>query len=268
MDILRPKLYSVDRHLLAAEIYVPAGTGSFPAVILLPGFLEHKDQSGITACARYFAENGIAAIRFDTTGMGESQGVIAEDYSLSNYTNDLDIIITHLSHQTFIKTDSIALWGHGMGGVVGICYAAEYPSRVRAVIAVSTPDSMAGDIWEEKDIKRWKREKQRAFALGKGTVSIPHTFILDARMYNCLDCGKVLKCPLLSIVGTKDATVPLTLSRRWYDAVEGAKKWHEIPDMTHSYESSAETASEVSRISLTFLKSSFGMYRGVGFTSR
>ncbi|MCX7996690.1 MAG: alpha/beta fold hydrolase [Patescibacteria group bacterium] len=229
MKILTPKLYSVDRYVLATTVHCPKGTGPFPAVILLPGFLGHKDEMHIVTLAESLASEGMVALRFDTAGSGGSEGTIEEDYLMSNYMNDIDSMITYLAHQQFVKKEVFGLWGYQMGGVAALCFAAEYPSRIGAVATVSVPDSMAGVIWKKEVLSRWEKEKSYSFQVGKTSVSVPFSFIKDARCYDASDSSKALKCPFLSIVGTEDAEVPLQLSLQVYENAPQPKNILEIP---------------------------------------
>lgn len=62
-------------HEIPAVWVCPDGTGPFPVMILCHGTASHKDEVGnlFVQLANRLAEQGIASIRFDYAGCGESR---------------------------------------------------------------------------------------------------------------------------------------------------------------------------------------------------
>ena len=93
-----------------------------------------KDTITIFRISRMLAEQGIAVLRFDFTGLGNSEG----DFALSNFTSDVADI--HAAAE-FLRNNYEApalLIGHSLGGTAMLEAATELDS-VRAVVTIASP---------------------------------------------------------------------------------------------------------------------------------
>ena len=72
-----------DHGKLAAILQVPENKTAYPMVILMHGFTSNKEYELFSKTADRLEENGIASIRFDFNGHGESEGRF-EDMTVLN----------------------------------------------------------------------------------------------------------------------------------------------------------------------------------------
>ena len=99
------------------------------AVIMLHGFAETK--SIWDEIARELAREH-RVIALDQRGHGRSDRAPDHDYSRATQVEDLHAVITALGLRT------VTLVGHSMGGANALCYAAEYPDTVVALVVVES----------------------------------------------------------------------------------------------------------------------------------
>jgi esterase len=99
------------------------------AVILLHGYAETMAVWDDVAMdlAREFR-----VIAIDQRGHGETGLAPDHDYSRNSQMEDLELVVEHLGLR------QVTLVGHAMGGANAICYAAEHPEAVTALIVVET----------------------------------------------------------------------------------------------------------------------------------
>ncbi len=99
------------------------------ALIMLHGYAETSEVWNDMAIdlAREFR-----VIALDQRGYGQSARASDLDYSRSRQVEDLEAIIEQLGLR------SVTLVGHSMGGANAICYAAEHPEMVTALIVIET----------------------------------------------------------------------------------------------------------------------------------
>jgi esterase len=99
------------------------------AVILLHGYAETMAVWDDVAMdlAREFR-----VIAIDQRGHGETGHAPDHDYSRNSQMEDLELAVEHLGLR------QVTLVGHAMGGANAICYAAEHPEAVTALIVVET----------------------------------------------------------------------------------------------------------------------------------
>ncbi|MBI1863087.1 alpha/beta fold hydrolase [Candidatus Microgenomates bacterium] len=137
---------------LAAIFHYPGKTIAYPAVIVLHGFTGSKEEEHIAALCRDLHKKNICAIRFDMSGLGESEGTLENDYRLSHYIDDIDAIYQELRKQYFIDSANIGIVGHSMGGKAALLYAARNP-QIRSVCAISAPAQMGDAAAFKNDLK-------------------------------------------------------------------------------------------------------------------
>ena len=99
------------------------------AVLMLHGYAETSEAWSEIAqdLAREFR-----VIAIDQRGHGQTDRASDHDYTRATQMEDLEAIVESLGLR------SVTLIGHSMGGANAICYAAEHPEMVTALIVVET----------------------------------------------------------------------------------------------------------------------------------
>ncbi|MCU0467226.1 MAG: alpha/beta hydrolase [Arcicella sp.] len=113
---------------LAGTLTLPTKEGVFPAVILISGsgpqnrdeeLLGHKP---FLVISDYLTRRGIAVLRFDDRGVGQSKGVFKTATSADN-ASDVEAGVAYLKTRKEIK--EIGLIGHSEGGLIAPMVAAQ-----------------------------------------------------------------------------------------------------------------------------------------------
>ena len=106
---------------LAGTLTTPEGDGPFPVVVLISGSgPQNRDEElmghkPFLVLSDYFTRNGIAVLRYDDRGVGDSEGDFADATSF-DFANDVDAAVAYLkSHSGF---SAIGLAGHSEGGLI------------------------------------------------------------------------------------------------------------------------------------------------------
>ena len=99
------------------------------AVVMLHGYAETSDvwNDTVPDLAREFR-----VIAIDQRGHGQSDRATDRDYTRATQMEDLEAIIESLGLR------SVTLIGHSRGGANAICYAAEHPEMVTALVVIET----------------------------------------------------------------------------------------------------------------------------------
>ncbi len=120
-----------------ATVEIPDGDGPFPMVVLAHGHGGSKDENiGFGAIAEALKAEGIASIRMDFSGCGES----TESFQLNTLTNmkqDVLNAVAYLTDNYAIDTANVGLFGYSMGGRVALELLGEnaYPFTAVALLA-------------------------------------------------------------------------------------------------------------------------------------
>jgi len=151
---------------LAGTLFLPAGPGKHPAVVLFHGSgPQQRDMS----TARWFAEQGLAALAYDKRGVGESTGDFRAVPFMDLCADGL-AGIDYLKSRTEVAAKRIGVWGLSQGGWLGPL-AASRSADVAFVIAVSGPGVSPGEqmiVYYANELRRAglaERDVQEASSL-------------------------------------------------------------------------------------------------------
>ncbi len=123
-----------DGQLLAGRIDLPLMGEPLAYALYANCFTCHKNLRAVGRIAETLAHHGIAMLRFDFTGLGDSEG----DFSETNFSTSVEDLL-HAAE--FLKADYGApelLIGHSLGGAISIAAASAIES-VRAVVTLAAP---------------------------------------------------------------------------------------------------------------------------------
>ncbi len=108
-----------DGHTLMGVATVPDENGKYPVVLNLHGFGGNKCgyKNAHVQMARALEKKGIACVRFDFYGNGESDGEFS-DMTFTGLLHDTEDVLNWVKLQKWADTDRIILSGQSMGGYV------------------------------------------------------------------------------------------------------------------------------------------------------
>lgn len=108
-----------------ATVVLPEGDGPFPLVVLAHGHGGSRDENiGFGAIADVLQAKGIASIRMDFPGCGES----TESFQLNTLTNMKQDVLSAVSYATEnypIDASKVGIFGYSMGGRIALSLLAE-----------------------------------------------------------------------------------------------------------------------------------------------
>jgi dipeptidyl aminopeptidase/acylaminoacyl peptidase len=185
-----------------------------PCVIASHGLLSSKDSEKYIALGERLSKEGIAMLRFDFRGIGESEGRL-EDDTISRRIRDLAAAIGFISTRPGLGK-RIGLVGSSLGGYVSLFQAA-MDKEVRAVVIWATPHHL-DDLGSKKE---------------EGDPTLPgKAFFKDLPTHRLLPVlPKVSNC--MVIHGEKDELVPVDQAWEIFQGLSGPKEIHVIESADH-----------------------------------
>ena len=108
---------------LAGTLSLPKKEGVFPVVILITGSgPQNRDEElmghkPFLVISDYFTKNGIAVLRYDDRGIGQSTGDFKTATS-ADFATDVESAIAYLKTRKEINKKKIGLVGHSEGGMI------------------------------------------------------------------------------------------------------------------------------------------------------
>ncbi|MDN5211170.1 alpha/beta fold hydrolase [Fulvivirgaceae bacterium BMA12] len=116
-------------HSLAGTLTIPDTLGQYPAVVLISGSGPQNRDEEINGhkpfwvIADYLTRRGMAVLRYDDRGIGQSTGSFQEATTF-DFANDVSAAVAYLKSRKDIKKQKIGLIGHSEGGMIAPVVAA------------------------------------------------------------------------------------------------------------------------------------------------
>lgn len=236
-----------DGKKIYGELYLPAGEGPFPTVIMAHGFGGQCAHN--RPYAEVFAQNGIAAYIFDFIGGGndiQSDGSTTE-MSVLTEAADMTVVLEGLAAMEQVDSKNIFLAGQSQGGFVASYVAGTQPERVRGLVAIFPAYVLQNDARKRME-GRELPETEEIMGLLLGRI-----YAEDALSFDIYEVIENYPGPVLLIHGTDDQLVPIDYSRRAVEAFPSAELV-EIEGAGHGFSGADEE--RAIRLSLDFVKES------------
>jgi pimeloyl-ACP methyl ester carboxylesterase len=128
---------------LAGTLTLPSKDGNYPAVVLISGSgpqnrdSEFAGHRPFLVLADYLTRNGIAVLRYDDRGFGQSTGNFGTGTSM-DFSYDVGSAVEYLKTRKEIKNDKIGLIGHSDGAMIAPMVA-ERSSDVSFIVLLAGP---------------------------------------------------------------------------------------------------------------------------------
>ena len=226
------KLYfkNPDGKRLAARLDLPLDEKPTAFAIFAHCFTCTKNFNAVVNIDRALSMNGIAVLRFDFTGIGESEG----DFSETNFsTNVADLIAA----SDFLKEAYEApklLIGHSLGGAAVIQAAAKIPSA-EAVSTIASPAQLLGlfPFINGPRLEQLEKDGETAINISGRDFKIKKQFIEDLRQYRMEEAIRNLRRPLLIFHSPLDQIVSIDNAAKIFTAARHPKSFISLDKADH-----------------------------------
>ncbi len=221
---------------LRGMIHIPEG-GSFqppfPGVILYHGFTGNRMEPNFifVRFSRLLCNNGIASIRFDFMGSGESDGDF-EDMTISTEIEDALDIFDFFREREEIDNESVFLLGLSMGGSIAGYIAALKDRDIRGLILWAPAGEMKGII---KFKMEQKEDQPGSHPIDMDGLKLGQEFITDAENLNILEITSRYSGKSMILHGTDDETVPYSVSQQYKDIFGDRAVFNLIHGADHTF---------------------------------
>ncbi len=192
-----------------------------PMVVFCHGFGGTKEGPLFELITDSLQKHGIASIRFDFNGHGESEGKF-EDMTVPNEINDAKKVIEYVRDLRYVS--KIALVGHSQGGVVASMTAGELGSDISAVVlmapaAVLRDDAIRGSTFG----KQYNPLDPPEYVELWGPQRLGRNYIKTAFSLPIYETAANYHGPALIIHGNGDRIVPYTYGLRFHQQWKGSE---------------------------------------------
>lgn len=188
-----------------------------PVVVLCHGTGSDKNEVGdlFVHLAQQLCQQGIASIRFDFIGTGESTENYLY-YTLSSSVDDVKSMVTLIHNDSRLDSNRIGILGFSQGGTIALLSAGRLQQFSTLVTWSGAPD-LRGMLTEEQ--KKEARCGSVDFPFDfRSSLWISKEWLEEVEQTDVLEEFAKCSIPTLAIAGTKDTLIPCIWSQRIKEA--------------------------------------------------
>ena len=227
MKKLQFKFENDEGETLAGLLELPTEPKAF--ALFAHCFTCGKDIAAASRISRSLASSGIAVLRFDFTGLGNSDG----DFANTNFSSNVqDLLSAAKALQKDYEAPSL-LVGHSLGGAAVLAAALKLDA-VKAVATIAAPAS-ADHVkhlfsGSEAEIRE---QGQAQVKLGLREFTIKRQFVEDLDEYYSTEQYRNMQAALLVMHSPLDTLVSIDEAARIYTSAKHPKSFISLDDADH-----------------------------------
>lgn len=225
-------------HELSAFLELPADTKPYAYAIFAHVFTGNKSLTATRHIARGLTQNGIAVLRFDFTGLGESEG----DFADTNFSSNVKDILAAANYlEEHFEAPKILI-GHSLGGAA-VIFASSQLDSIKAVATVGAPS-------DPEHVTHLLRDKvDDIISLGAAKVNIggrefmiKKQFLDDLQNKDMFEILKDLKKPIMVLHSPQDTVVEIDNAAQIYHAAFHPKSFVSLDGADHMLTNKGDAA--------------------------
>ncbi|HUF08482.1 MAG TPA: alpha/beta fold hydrolase [Rhodothermales bacterium] len=214
---------------LSASLDLPLGGEPRAWAIFAHCFTCSKDLRALRNISNAMNRAGIGVLRFDFTGLGESEGEFAE----TNFSTNVSDLISAARWLERDRGRVQLLVGHSFGGSA-VLKAAELLDDVRAVATIAAPadpDHVAHLFAD--DYREIEMSGEASVAIAGRTFSVRRQFLEDIRETSMRETLERLRKPVLVLHGPLDNVVGIDNARMIFEPLHHPKSYISLDKADH-----------------------------------
>ena len=220
---------NINGYTLDARLELPADGHPHSYALFAHVFTGNKNLNAVRHISRELTVNGIAVLRFDFTGLGESEG----DFADTNFTSNVEDLV---AAARFLEENYQApkiIVGHSLGGAASI-FAAHRIESIQAIATIGAPadpkhvSHLLGDSIEQIEEMGKARVK-----IGDQVFTIKKQFLDDLQSKDLFTKLKEIRKPLLVLHSPQDTIVEIENAAQIYHAAYHPKSFVTLDGADH-----------------------------------
>lgn len=192
-------------------------------------FTCNKNLTAVRNIGKALNSKGIAVLRFDFTGLGESEG----DFEDTNFTSNVEDLIAAAN---FLKTNYEApkiLIGHSLGGAAVLFATHQIPSikAISTIGAPSNPDHIS-HLFSD-NISEIIENGEAELSIGGRPFKIKEQFLNDIKSKKIETATATLNVPILIFHSPIDTIVEINNAAKIYKSAKHPKSFISLDKADH-----------------------------------
>lgn len=245
---------------ISCKVLLPDGfdptRDQVPMVILMHGIFAGKDFVPIPHFARGLAKAGIASVRLDFNGHGQSEGRM-QDMTIEKELADARAVWEYV--QTLPYVSQVGLLGHSQGGVIASMTAGRLAAEQAAPdgVVLVAPGSVIKEACQGGKFfnARFNPQDPPEFITCWGFMRLGREYLLTTQQLDIFGTAAAYHGPVLLLHGDNDNIVPLWCSEKYLDTYGKQASLRVIHGVNHTITAHRD---EVVGYAVDFFRQLFG----------
>ncbi|WP_054851486.1 bifunctional alpha/beta hydrolase/OsmC family protein [Olleya sp. ITB9] len=229
MNIQKVNFINTEGQQLVGRLELPINQHPHNFVIFAHCFTCNKNLSAVKNISRELTANGFGVLRFDFTGLGESEG----NFENTNFSGNVEDLI---SASNYLEENYIApslLIGHSLGGAA-VIFAASKIKSVKAVATIGAPSNPKHvQHLIQSSVKEINTTGKANVNIGGRPFTIKKQFLDDIETKSLPDVAQNLRKALLVMHSPQDTTVGIENAEDIYVAARHPKSFVTLDGADH-----------------------------------
>lgn len=223
---------------LSAKLELPADQHPHSFALFSHVFTGNKNLTATRHISRALTLDGIGVLRFDFTGLGESEG----DFADTNFTSNVEDLMAAAQFLTDNYEAPKIMIGHSLGGAAAI-FAASRLDSVQAVATIGTPSEPehVSHLLEDS-LEKIEKDGVAKVSVGGRMFTIKKQFLDDIRNKNMFKLLKKLRKPILILHSPQDTVVEIENAAKIYHASHHPKSFVTLDGADHMLSNKTDAA--------------------------
>lgn len=215
--------------ILKAKLELPSIGKVDKYAIFAHCFTCNKDLGIVRHISQSLTSKGIGVLRFDFTGLGESDGTFAD----SNFSRNIEDLLAVNQFLTEHYSSAELLVGHSLGGAA-VLLAADQISSIKAIVTIGAPSNVEHVTHLfSGELEEIKRNGEAEVNIGGRPFKIKKQFIEDLERKDVLEVVQRMRIPYLIMHSPQDAIVSIENAGNLYAAAFHPKSFISLDGADH-----------------------------------
>ena len=214
---------------LVGRLELPADRHAHNFAVFAHCFTCNKNLTAVRNISRSLTNNGFGVLRFDFTGLGESEG----DFSDTNFSSNVDDLVAAAAYLRIHYKAPSLLIGHSLGGAAALFAAINIP-EIKAVATIGAPsDPTHVKHLVSNSLNEIEATGKAIVNLSGRDFTIKQQFLDDLQKNSLPETIKKLGKALLIMHSPQDLTVGIKNAELIYKAAGHPKSFISLDGADH-----------------------------------